>query len=49
MQLVAFLLSVNMLLVFHWLLSTAIAMQRASAGETFTYPLGLRRRRGATG
>jgi uncharacterized Tic20 family protein len=46
-QLVPFLLFVNMLLAFNWLVFTAIAMHRASAGQTFTYPLTLRRPRGA--
>ena len=46
-QLVPFLLFVNMLLAFNWLVFTAIAMHRASVGETFTYPLTLRWRRGA--
>ena len=40
-QLVPFLLFVNMLLAFNWLVFTGIAMHRAGTGQLFTYPLTL--------
>ena len=40
-QLVPFLLFVNMLLAFNWLVFTVIAMHRAATGQLFTYPLTL--------
>jgi uncharacterized Tic20 family protein len=42
-QLVPFLLFVDMLLAFNWIVFTAIAMQRAGTGQSFTYPFTLRR------
>jgi uncharacterized Tic20 family protein len=41
-QLVPFLLFMNMLLALNWLVFTAIGMHRAAHGQTFTYPLTLR-------
>jgi uncharacterized Tic20 family protein len=42
-QLVPFLLFLNMMLVLNWLLFAAIAIHRAAKGETFTYPMTLGR------
>ncbi|HWT26053.1 MAG TPA: DUF4870 domain-containing protein, partial [Solirubrobacteraceae bacterium] len=42
-QVLPFLLFVNMIIAFNWLVFTAIAMQRAATGQLFTYPLTLRR------
>ena len=42
-QLVPFLLFVNMLLAFNWLVFTLIAMHRAATSQLFTYPLTLPR------
>ncbi|MBV8990525.1 MAG: DUF4870 domain-containing protein [Solirubrobacterales bacterium] len=41
-QLVPFLLFVNMLVAFNWLVFTIIATQRAATGQLFTYPMTLR-------
>jgi uncharacterized Tic20 family protein len=46
-QAIPFLLFLNMLLAFNWLLFTIIAVQRAGSGQLFTYPMTLRRRVGA--
>jgi uncharacterized Tic20 family protein len=42
-QLVPFLLFVNMLLAFNWLVFTGIAVHRAATGQLFTDPLTLPR------
>ena len=42
-QLVPFLLVVNLMLVLNWLLFTMIAVHRAATGQTFTYPMTLGR------
>ena len=42
-QLLPFLLFVNLLLVLNWLLFTVIAVHRAATGQTFTYPMTLGR------
>lgn len=42
-QLIPFLLFVNLLLVLNWLLFTAVAIHRAATGRTFTYPLTIER------
>jgi uncharacterized Tic20 family protein len=42
-QVVPFMLFVNMLIAFNWLIFTAIAIQRAATGQLFTYPLTLRK------
>jgi len=42
-QFVPFLLFVNMLLAFNWLVFCAVGAQRAATGQLFTYPLTLRR------
>jgi uncharacterized Tic20 family protein len=46
-QFVPFLLFVNMLLAFNWLVFCAIGAQRAATGQLFTYPLTLRQIGGA--
>jgi uncharacterized Tic20 family protein len=38
-----FLLVVNPLVVFNWLVFTAIATQRAVTGQLFSYPMTIRR------
>jgi uncharacterized Tic20 family protein len=38
-QIVPFLLFLNLLLVLNWLLFTVVAIHRASTGQTFTYPM----------
>jgi uncharacterized Tic20 family protein len=42
-QLVPFLLFVNLLLVLNWLLLTVVAIHRAATGQTFTYPMTIGR------
>jgi uncharacterized Tic20 family protein len=42
-QLVPFLLFVNLMLVLNWLLFAVIGIQRAATGQTFTYPLTIGR------
>jgi uncharacterized Tic20 family protein len=42
-QLVPFLLFVNLLLVLNWVLFTIVAVHRAATGQTFTYPMTLGR------
>jgi uncharacterized Tic20 family protein len=42
-QLVPFLLFVNLLLVLNWALFTIVAVHRAATGRTFTYPMTLGR------
>ena len=42
-QLVPFLLFVNLILVLNWVLFTLIAVHRAATGQTFTYPLTIGR------
>jgi uncharacterized Tic20 family protein len=42
-QLVPFLLFVNLVLVLNWVLFTAVAVHRAATGQTFTYPLTIGR------
>jgi uncharacterized Tic20 family protein len=42
-QLVPFLLFVNLLLVLNWLLFTVVAIHRAATGQTFTYPMTIGR------
>jgi uncharacterized Tic20 family protein len=44
-QFVPFLLFLNLLIAFNWLLFCAIAVQRAASGQEFTYPMTLRRPR----
>lgn len=44
-QFVPFLLFLNLLVAFNWLVFTAVAMQRAGTGQEFTYPMTLRRPR----
>lgn len=41
-QAIPFLLFVNMLLGFNWLLFTIIAVHRAGTGQLFTYPMTIR-------
>lgn len=43
-QLVPFLLFLNLILAFNWLVFTAIGAVRAASGQLFTYPLTLQRR-----
>ena len=40
-QLIPFLLFLNLMLVLNWLLFAAIAIHRAATGQTFTYPMTL--------
>jgi uncharacterized Tic20 family protein len=42
-QLLPFLLFVNLMLVLNWLLFAVVGMRRAVTGQTFTYPLTLGR------
>ncbi len=42
-QLVPFLLFLNLMLVLNWLLFAMVGMHRAATGQTFTYPLTLGR------
>jgi uncharacterized Tic20 family protein len=42
-QLVPFLLFLNLLLVLNWLMFAAVGMRRAATGQTFTYPMTLGR------
>ena len=42
-QLVPFLLFVNLVLVLNWILFTIIAVHRAATGQTFTYPMTIGR------
>ena len=42
-QLVPFLLFVNLVLILNWLLFAAIGIHRAATGQTFTYPMTLGR------
>jgi uncharacterized Tic20 family protein len=44
-QFVPFLLFLNLLVAFNWLMFTAIAVHRAATGQTFSYPMTLRRLR----
>jgi uncharacterized Tic20 family protein len=43
-QLVPFLLFLNLMLVLNWLLFAAVGIHRAAKGQTFTYPMTLGRR-----
>jgi uncharacterized Tic20 family protein len=43
-QAIPFLLFLNMVLAFNWVLFTIIAVHRAGTGQMFTYPMTLRRR-----
>jgi uncharacterized Tic20 family protein len=42
-QLLPFLLFLNLMLVLNWLLFAAVGIHRAATGQTFTYPLTLGR------
>jgi uncharacterized Tic20 family protein len=42
-QLVPFLLFLNLMLVLNWLLFAAVAIHRAATGQTFTYPMTIGR------
>lgn len=42
-QLVPFLLFVNLILVLNWVLFAIVAIQRATTGQTFTYPMTIGR------
>jgi uncharacterized Tic20 family protein len=42
-QLVPFLLFLNLMLVLNWVLFALIGMHRAATGQTFTYPMTLGR------
>jgi uncharacterized Tic20 family protein len=42
-QLVPFMLFLNIILVLNWLLFTVVAIHRAASGQTFTYPMTLGR------
>jgi len=42
-QLVPFLLFLNLMLLLNWLLFAVIAIHRAATGQTFTYPLTIGR------
>jgi uncharacterized Tic20 family protein len=42
-QLAPFLLFLNLMLLLNWLLFAMVGMHRAATGQTFTYPLTLRR------
>jgi uncharacterized Tic20 family protein len=42
-QLVPFLLFVNLMLILNWLLFAVVGIHRAATGQTFTYPLTLGR------
>jgi uncharacterized Tic20 family protein len=42
-QLVPFLLFVNLILVLNWLLFAIVAIHRAATGQTFTYPMTIGR------
>jgi uncharacterized Tic20 family protein len=42
-QLVPFLLFLNLILVLNWVLFTIVAVHRAATGQAFTYPLTLGR------
>ena len=42
-QLVPFLLFVNLMLILNWVLFALVAMHRAATGQAFTYPLTLGR------
>jgi uncharacterized Tic20 family protein len=42
-QLVPFLLFLNLMLVLNWMMFTMIGIHRAATGQTFTYPLTLGR------
>jgi uncharacterized Tic20 family protein len=42
-QLVPFLLFVNLILVLNWVLFTVVAVHRAATGQTFTYPMTIGR------
>jgi uncharacterized Tic20 family protein len=42
-QLVPFLLFVNLILVLNWILFAIVAIHRAATGQTFTYPMTIGR------
>jgi uncharacterized protein len=42
-QVVPFLLFLNMLIAFNWLIFTVIGMQRAATAQLFSYPMTIRR------
>ena len=42
-QLVPFLLFLNLMLVLNWLIFAAVGMRRAVIGQTFTYPMTIGR------
>jgi uncharacterized Tic20 family protein len=42
-QLIPFLLFLNLMLVLNWLLFAAVAIHRAATGQAFTYPLTIGR------
>lgn len=42
-QLVPFLLFINLMLLVNWALFAVVAMHRAATGQTFTYPMTLGR------
>jgi uncharacterized Tic20 family protein len=42
-QLVPFLLFVNLMLALNWMLFAAVGIHRAATGQTFTYPMTLGR------
>ena len=42
-QLLPFLLFLNLMLVLNWVMFAAVAVHRAATGQTFTYPLTLGR------
>jgi uncharacterized Tic20 family protein len=42
-QLVPFLLFLNLMLVLNWLMFAAVGMRRAATGQTFTYPMTIGR------
>jgi uncharacterized Tic20 family protein len=42
-QLVPFLLFVNLILVLNWVLFAIVAIRRAATGQTFTYPMTIGR------
>jgi uncharacterized Tic20 family protein len=43
-QLVPFLLFLNLMLVLNWLMFAAVGMRRAATGQTFTYPMTVGRK-----
>ena len=47
-QLVPFLLFLNLLIAFNWLVFAAVGMQRACTGQHFSYPMTLRWTRSIT-